>query len=674
MNGNLQKQKDRYSEDQWSVITNTTQHILVRGESASGKTQAFLARIAYLLQETQVAAPRLLNLCMDQKSAEDLQKQYRYLYLDEGDEQPVFTSLYSFAYRIIKRHHQEHNQPIYKVYRNLDGVIKKLVEDKFAKRLRKHEVKHIAAEIAYVKSMLLSQKEIDEITMEGIDFAHLMKVYETYKQKQKIYDYEDLITQALHILMNEQSIRLHYQSLYPYIQIDQAEDMSFAAHLLMKAMISEDTHIVMFANTYTHLQKAGAYPKSFDSFQTIYPNARVAYWSVNQIIPTSHVEALQTFLYPNQETKLSAVDEEEDAIVCKAFADISRLYAYAKKQVVQREDCCFTYRNEVFVLPLIDDLHKHAIPYCFEGNLTSFFEDGMVKELLAFMQLVMEPTNALAFTAVYKGMHLDINERIAKEVLQMLAEDEEMDVFQALIRSSLKIIRKKELTGQMEMIRVLPMKETSLILKAILTRLGYQKRLAQLHIQQDDPHLLVLKLMAQRYPNVEEFLQRMKELANIELGESGLIKILPMEAIRGRCFDALYAIDCIEGVLPAKTVDERMLCDDRALFAYCLSHAKHVEFFGFRSVYDVRCEVSSFVLEIYKKKEEMLKPVIRTVKTIRKVSECHLKPAMKIHHETLGTGIIQQVQDGMMQVAFDSEEVRNLNIKFCLSNELIKLA
>lgn len=674
MDHNLQKQKEQCSEEQWSVITNTTQHILVRGESASGKTQAFLARIAYLLQETNTSAPRLLNLCHTQKSAEALQKQYRYQYLEESEELPIFTSLYSFAYRILKRYHQEKEMPIHKAYRNLDGVIKKLVEDKFAKRLRKVEVRRLVQKIAYVKSMLLTQKEIDEITVDGIDFAHLLKAYETYKQKQKIYDYEDLIVQALHVMMNEPSIRTHYQNLYPYIQIDQAETMSFAAHLLMKAMIAEDNQIVMFANTYTHLQRAGAYPKSFDSFQTIYPNARIVEWNTNQIIPKSHLEALNTFVYPKQEAVIDAVYEAEDEIVCKAFADLTRLYAYAKKQVIQREDCCFAYHHEPFALPLIDDLQKDGLMYRYQGALTSFFEDPIVKELLYFLRLILDPKDALAFHEIYKGMQLDINERIAKEVLEMLSEDEDMDVFQALIRSSLKIIRKKELTGQMEMIRVLPDKETAVILKAILTRLGYQKRMTQLGIQGNDPHLLVLKMMAQRYSDIQEFMERMKILAELEAPESGLLQILPIEAVQGKSFDALYVIDCIESVFPGKDIDENELSDERALFAYCLSHAKHVEFFGFRSVYDVRCEVSSFVLEIYKKKEEMIKPVVRSVKTIRKVSECHLKPSTRIHHETLGLGIIKQVSDGMMQVAFDSEEVRNLNIKFCLTNELIKLA
>lgn len=674
MDACLQKQKEQISEEQWSIVTNNDKHILVKGVSASGKTQVFLMRIAYLLQENKISAPRLLNLCADQKSAEVLQKAYRYQYQEESEELPVFTSIYSFAYRIIKRHHQEKNLPVFKAYRNLDAVIKKIVEDKFGKRLRKQEIKTLAAKLAYVKSMLLSQKEIDDIQMEGIDFAHLLKVYEAYKQKQKIYDYEDLIVQALHIMMNESAIRMHYQSLYPFIQIDQAETLSFAAHLLMKAMIGENNRIVMFANTYTHLHKKGAYPKSFDSFETIYEGALICEWNLNQIIPASHVDALNTFVYPDQEGKITAQKDGEDEIVCKAFADLTRLYAYAQKQVAQQASCSFAYHNEVFVLPLIDDLHKSNIPYRFRGNLTSFFEDEIVKELLAFIQLIIDPKDVLAFSSIYKGMHLDINDRIAKEVVAMLQEDETMDVFEALIRSSLKIIRKKELTAQIEMIRILPDKETPLILKALLTHLGYQKRLQELGIQGDDPHLLVLKMMAQRYPNAQEFLQRMKELANVEIPDSGLIQILPVEHVQGQSFDTLYVMDCIESVFPGKSLDEFSRLDERALFAYCLSHAEHLECFGFRSVYDVRCEVSSFVLEIYKKKEEMTKPVVRTVKTIRKVSECHLKPSIRIHHETLGSGIIQQVKDGMMQVAFDSEEVRNLNIKFCLSNELIKLA
>lgn len=661
---------------QQDVVKNTQNHILVRGESASGKTHTMLARIAYLEKRENVSVLRMLNIFADQKSAETAAKQYRFLYLDES-EMPVFTTIYAFAYRIIKRYNKERDIPVFKAYRNLDSVVNKLVLDMFNISLRKHELKRVTDKLSYAKSMMLTQKEIDAIEMDGIAFSALLKAYETYKQKKKIMDYDDLVINALNIMMNNEDIRSHYQQIYRYVHVDQAETLSFAGHLFLKTLIDQDNRMVMFANKQTYRSAAGAYPKSLDSFQEIYKDAQLYSFDTNYAASSTCVSGLNLFVYKDEEGPIQAASSEGEEIVCKAFMDLVRLYTYAKKQMLAVPDCTFVYRHPAYVLPLLDDLEALQGTCRMSGSIQEFFNDTMVKELLDYLQLIMDPKDKESFAAMYKSMNLDITEKVAKEVLLFLQEDESMDIFEALIRSSMKIVRKKDLTSQMEMIRILPNKETGVILKAIITRLHYDKRLAKLRVAATDSNLLVLKMMAQRYPDPQEFLHRMRELAAYEPAQEGTLQFLPIEQLQGKVYEHVYLLDCIEGSFPIASKDPLVEEDERSLFALCLAHSKHLELFGFRSAYDVRTQISPFVFEVHKKKEEeeagAAAPVVRTASMIKKISEVHLKPRTKILHETLGRGVIKQVKDGMMQVHFENQEVKNLNVKHCLSNELIKL-
>lgn len=651
-----------FTQQEWEIIKDQDHSLLINASALCGKTHTMLGRIAYLSQEQDIALVRMLNIAKDTKSCEELLARYRQGFHEE-EELPVFTTIYAFAYRIIKRYARLKDQEVAKPYRSLRSIIKRVGVEKFGVELRYGELEQLTKKISYVKAMMLTQKEIDEIACDIVPFAPFLKAYETMKKKQNVLDYEDLITQAITLMMNDASIREHYQQIYRYIHIDQGETLTFAQHLLVKSLTTSDTRLVIFANPQLALTSGGAYPKGLETFSTTYEHAQIIELDDQHQLSEDRKTVLSVFRNELSKEDWHGVDEE---LVCKAFADPSRLYLYAKKQVMQQESCVFAYRYPAFTLPLLDDLSQLGVGAVMEGNVQEFFADPLIQELLDFIRLLLDPKDASLFARIYQVF--EVSEKTAKEILEMM-RDEEMDVFEALIRSSLKSARKKELMSQMELIRILPNKESVVIIKGILSRLGYDRRLKKLNVRSDDAHLMILKTMAQRYPDPAEFTKRMAELSVMELEYEPRIKLLPVQRIQGKQYERIYVLDCVMSSFPSPYSASE---DERVLFTNCLTYGTHVELFAFRTVYDLRTEISSFVFEVHKKKDDQ-KPVVRTVKKIQRISECHLKPKVTVQHESLGVGVIQKVENGMIFVHFDSGEERSLNIKFCLNNELIKL-
>ena len=654
--------QNKFQQQEWDIIQYEGNTLLVQGDALCGKTHTYLGRIAYLAKEKEVSFTRMLNLCADTKACEDALARYRQSYLEE-EELPSFVTLHAFAYRIIKRDAREKGKDCAKPYRSLHAIMKKIALEKFGVELRYGELEWLNQQITEIKSMMLPQKEIDARECSFLPFAPFYKAYEAAKKKQNVMDYGDLITEALTILMNEEAIRLHYQQIYRYIHIDQGETLSFAGHLLLRALCAPDTKLVLFANPSLALTSKGAYPDGLKNFTSTYQDA-VLMELETPYLKQQRKDVLDLFQKKLSKEEWSGEDEE---LVCKAFADPSRLYTYAKKQWTQKEYSVFAYRHAVFALPLIDDLQTMGVGAMMEGNFQSFFQDAIIKELLDMMRLLIDPKDARVFSRIYKVF--EVNDKTAKEILMMMQE-EDMDVFEAMIRSSLKATRKKELMSQMELIRILPKKDSVVMIKGILSRMGYEKRLKELRVRRDDANLIILKLMAQRYPNAQTFTERMEFLSTLELDYDPHVKILPVSRIQGKRFDSVSVLDCIMSSFPSPY---GQMEEERILFANLLKYSTHLELFSFRTVYDLRTEISSFIFDVHKKKEES-KAVIRTIKKVDRVSEVHLKPRTRIVHETLGSGVIERVQDGMIHVNFDNEEKRSLNIKFCLNNDLIKLA
>lgn len=648
--------------EQHKVVENIQNNIVVKGESGTGKTTSFLARIAFL-QNLQITTPEhILNIVLDEDAKGLAQKMYSTL-VDE--EVPQFQTMFTLACKI----YTYAQTSVVKSIELSEDILKKILLDSTGWHARSDELNAIKDHLAFVKS---NEDEVgDEIAIRNITFSQIGKLYEDFKSKKKIYDEHDVMLHAYTLLHENPQILAHFQSLYEFIQVDDAQELTRDEHRLLHILTGEKQCLVMFANTQAMGNAKGAYPSCIHSFDSDYVNSLVMNWQVNFTASKTCVAAANHFLYKDKPEILSKSDVQDD-IVCKAFADIQRLYAYAKKQWMGNSEAVFVYRHPAYVLPLLDDAFLEHASFQFQGDLQTVFEDTIVKELYHYIKLLLDCKNTESFQIVYKAMDLDISEKIAREVLALMNDDENMDVFEALMRSSLKMVKKKELSSHMEIVRLLPKKESIFIIKTILRELGYDTRFNLLQTSESDPYLLMLKTFALKYPDPQEFLDRLLYLSQTKMPEEGSIKVVPIEAIRGMSQASIYMIDCIEELsfIPTSTIKK---IDIKNQYALCLTHAKHLEFFGFRSVYDVPCNVSEYVMMIHKQDKEDTKQVVRSAKIVRKVSETHLKPNTRIHHETLGSGIIKKVKDGMMQVDFDNGEVKNLNVKHCLSNEMIKL-
>lgn len=658
--------------EQQEIVEKYNTQALLFGCSGSGKTLAYLTRIAYMLEHEQVDVDTMLNLTSNEDGVHILENKYQTLFPDHTHT-PVFKTVAQYAYEVLKAYQSEHGIATWSLCLDTKSFVRTMVYDDFGMMLDPEELVYITSRLQYVKQMMLSTKEIEEIHYRGIVFPALYKSYENYKKKHELFDEADVIHALLNLVSKHNQVRVQLQAKLHYLHVDEAQELSLASHMLLRALYHDDMVFCMMVNPYQVLQRCqGAYPEAFADFKKTYQDYTRYDWTQSYYANAQCSDAFNTFVRLLDSNKIQGNAENQEPIILKAFADINRLYSYVEK-VVETKDAKATivYRNCAFVIPLLDTMDKNNVPCGYLGSWDAFFEHPVILDLCAYLSLIHNPLNVEAFTRIYKKMRLDISDKIYNEVLTIMQEDATMDVYEALIRSSLKATRKKELASQIELIRLADKKGTLFALTIILSKLHYDVYLKTAKSSSLDPHVLVLKVLAQRYDDIESFIQRMGELASLQQDHHGDIQIMPITMLAGRGCDSLYVLDCVKSVFPTKHPSPERYMHERALFATCLSHVKkHLEIFSFRKVCDVPLEVSPFLFEIHKKETNTASAHREPPKRLTSVQ---LKPKTKIVHQTLGEGIIDKVSDGMITVHFASGDVKSLNIKLCLKNELIAL-
>lgn len=671
----------KLDEQQMQLLQVQHHPILVNGKSGSGKTFLFLSRIAYLLKSEAAKKEEMLNIVYDKQLAKEMTKQYRYHFGDDG-EIPTFTDIYSFAYSLIRRHCEANGKSLRKAYRDMSSVVRRLCKDMFDISLNREQCSEVMVKISECRNLMMPEKQIAEVTIAecmAVDFLALYKEFAKFKDKKGIYDYDDILATATELLVKDNALLEYAAKRCHFLHIDDAQELSFLAHMLVK-MISSSTQEVFFcADMDVAIAKQrAAYPQALEAFLQTYTNGEICSRSNDYRNNATITAACNRFFYKQQEG-LQSVSQEICDLKFKGFADLSKLYAYALKKVEEDEgETAFLYHDFAMAVPLIELFKEKGISFSFQGSMKHFLQDSFVRDMWNFIELLIDPRDMRAFYEVYEAMGLDISKRVLLEVSERLKADETVDVYQALMESSYKLAGKKKLASLMERIRMAENKSTLDMIIFIKEKMGYKEYLRKHGISMNAPTILAFETLAQRYIDPDEFLYKLGTLKEFQGEPVSRITIGSLEDVKGREFDRVCMLDCIRHILPKSEDDD----EERKLFYHGMTRAKHeLEFFASKRCTTHRLEISPFLYELHDTMEEEKKTEsseqnndtsIATAPTNKKLRLTSLKRGVRIRHVQLGEGKIMKIADGMMHVRFDNG-LKQMNMKLCIANKLIEL-
>ena len=674
MNELLKEYNVELDEKKQELCCELQHPLLINGTTGSGKTFLLLARNAYLMKVEEVEPSAILNIVHDPAIAKRMAKDYRYLYCDD-ERMPSFVDMHSFAYRIIRFHDKMIQRESCKAYRDMEKVVRRLIKDMFAMELTGVQLRRLMRQISTCRTMMMSEREIASISFEGIDFPAFLKAYDKFKNERNIYDQDDILCECARILMSTPAVLQTFSSRYQYVHIDDAQELSFVAHVIIKLLFSSNCQMMMLADRDQCLDfDKAAYPQALDSFSEAYVQARIEQlegnWRNNQTI-----NALANEFYYKNETAMSCSSEETCEVKFKGFAQLERMYEYAMRMVVEDEsDIAFLYRDGAMAMPLVELFMQHQVPFHLHGSDKKFLQEPVVKDLCNIIELLIDPKDMRAFYEVYEKLGFDISKKVLLEVAQRLRDDEHVDVYQAMMESSYRAAGKKKLAASMENIRTASTLETHTMITFILDKLGYRARLLKANILMNDSNLLALRVIAARYSDPAQFLNRLREMGEFLCEPISRIQIRSVASARGMEFSRVALLDCLGSTFPKAGLQEKELQLERRLFFTGITRAKHqLEFFTSKRCDVTRLEISPFIYELHAPKEEEAKVAgERPVAQPKKLREGGLRRGMRITHATLGEGRIMKISEGMMQVQFQTES-KTLNIHHCIMNELIDL-
>ncbi|HET8581073.1 MAG TPA: ATP-dependent DNA helicase [Candidatus Paceibacterota bacterium] len=227
--------------------------------------------------------------------------------------------------------------------------------------------------------------------------------YELELAAKRKFDFEDMISEVVRALAEDESFRLMVQEQFLYILADEHQDANGAQNTLLDLLVSYDENPNLFIvgdEKQAIFRFQGASLESFDRFRERFPQARAisltdSYRSGTRLLDAAHAlmqASVPAERHPKLESRVSAPHLAE--LELRAFSteelemswvvqDIERKIA----EGVAPGEIAIMYRTNADAMPFARALAKRGILHTLDSK-GSIFHDHCVAQLLTYLRLV----------------------------------------------------------------------------------------------------------------------------------------------------------------------------------------------------------------------------------------------------------------------------------------------
>lgn len=403
---------DSLNPSQRDAVTHTQGALLILAGAGSGKTRVITVRIAHLVSQGHAAPDEVLAVTFTNKAAEEMRTRVEEL-LGNDCRQVWLSTFHSLCARLLRR-----EAPAIGLTR--DFVIydssDQLAVVKQALRAADIDEKMLTpraalSRISQAKNRLETPAEMKSSGWSLRD-QQVSKVYETYLRVLNdagALDFDDLLLKTVELMETSERVRDFYARKFRYILIDEYQDTNRPQYMLIKRLADYHRNLCVVGDPDQSIYKwRGADLRNILDFEQDFPEAAIVKLEQNYRSTQVILDAASAVISKNKNRKdkrlwtdkkggelivyVRAGDEIEEADYITRAIRETRVANIATTTAV-------LYRTNAQSRAIEDALMREGIAYKIIGGVR-FYERKEIKDILAYLRLVMNPHDDVSFRRV----------------------------------------------------------------------------------------------------------------------------------------------------------------------------------------------------------------------------------------------------------------------------------
>ncbi|HLR69759.1 MAG TPA: DNA helicase PcrA [Virgibacillus sp.] len=591
------------NKEQKQAVKHTDGPLLIMAGAGSGKTRVLTHRIAYLLREKDIAPRNILAITFTNKAAREM-KDRVYKLVGTNSDQIWVSTFHSMCVRILRRDIDRigYNRS----FTILDSSDQLSVVKQVLKSLnidpKKFDPRAMLGQISAAKNQLITPEEYNNNVGNFFE-RQVGQIYEAYQKvirKNQSLDFDDLIMQTIHLFKRVPEVLKYYQHRFQYIHVDEYQDTNHAQYYLIKQLANRYQNLCVVGDSDQSIYRwRGADIANILSFEKDYSSAKTVFLEQNYRSTKSILEAANQVIARNTGRKpknlwtentdgkkikyYQGTTEQEEALFVT-----DKLHHLISEEGYSPNDIAILYRTNAQSRAIEDKLMKSTIAYQMVGG-TKFYERKEIKDMIAYLRLIMNPHDDLSFERIVNEPKRGIG-KTSIDRLRAYATEHDISFYDAVKEVDFTGVTKKAAMALVEfetLIRTLTQQQEFLtatdMVEAVLKRTGYEemlKREQSLESQSRLENLEEFMTVTQDFEAANEddktlmaFLTDLALIADIDRVDDEVMQneekvtLMTLHAAKGLEFPIIFLIGMEENVFPhsRSMMDEEEMEEERRL-------------------------------------------------------------------------------------------------------------
>ena len=418
--------------------------LLVLAGAGSGKTRVITAKIAHLIEQGGVAARHITAVTFTNKAAREMKGRVGKLLDAQAGRGLSISTFHTLGLNILRRELKTAGlRAGFSIFDEQD------VEQLLRELTKKNEADKDTLQRARWQISAWKNDLIDPDAAQGSasdDFeSFYAALYGAYQRALRVYnavDFDDLILLPVSLLRSDPALRERSQNRIRYMLVDEYQDTNGAQYELVKLLVGVRGALTVVGDDDQSIYAwRGARPENLARLRDDFPHLHVIkleqnYRSTGRILRAAntlianneHVfeKRLWSELGPGELLRVVNCRDEED----EAERVISEIIQQRFNSGAPYSSFAILYRGNHQARPFEKALRTQNIPYFISGG-TSFFSRSEVKDVMAYLRLIVNPNDDGAFLRIINTPRREIGTSTL-ETLSHYAAERRCSLFQAI--------------------------------------------------------------------------------------------------------------------------------------------------------------------------------------------------------------------------------------------------
>ena len=559
--------------------------LLIVAGAGSGKTKVLTSRIAHIINEKKAFPNQILSVTFTNKAAKEMQNRVSSILNSEAIGLSWLGTFHSICAKLLRKH-----APAAGLTSNFT-IIDTDDQVRLIKNICKAEnidIKQLAPK--FILSIIDRWKNKgfypDEVVINKNDIFErtIRPLYKVYQQKLldlNACDFGDLILHVVKILEKNQDIRDIYSNNFKYILVDEYQDTNYIQSRWLNLLSEKHKNLCCVGDDDQSIYSwRGAEIKNFLEFDQVYKNSKVIRLEENYRSSQNILSVASNLIANNQNRvgkTLKTTMEEGDLVKLNCFKNGKDEAIGVSDEIEKKLKKKYSFNNIAILVRAIfqtrefeERFLKIGLPYRILGG-TKFYERAEIKDCVAYLRLIHQPKDDLAFDRIVNNPKRAIGE----STIKLIHEFSKTNAVSLEIASKKLIeenlIKPKTKIGLSSFLFLMDKWRNDInikkinhvkLLQLVLDESGYSSMLKNKKDLENENRLENIKelLSAMKdFDNLENFLEHVALATSVDQDWDGeKVNMMTMHGSKGLEFDVVFLPGWEEGLFPhQKSIEEK---------------------------------------------------------------------------------------------------------------------